>query len=58
MEEFFPELVHTTNRDEMDKKSTSTKSVNYIELIPIMLCKMQKMQKEIDALKLSIDGKL
>lgn len=58
VEEFFPELVHTTNRDEMDKKSTSTKSVNYIELIPIMLCKMQKMQKEIDALKLSIDGKL
>jgi hypothetical protein len=58
VEEFFPELVHTTNRDEMDKKSTATKSVNYIELIPIMLCKMQKMQKEIDMLKMSIDGKL
>jgi len=58
VEEFFPELVHTTNRDETDKKSTSTKSVNYIELIPIMLCKMQKMQKEIDVLKMTIDGKL
>jgi hypothetical protein len=60
VEEYFPELVHTTNRDETDKNSTATqtKSVNYIELIPIMLCKMQKMQKEIDMLKMSIDGKL
>ena len=60
VEEYFPELVHTTNRDETDKKSTpaQTKSVNYIELIPIMLCKMQKMQKEIDMLKMAIDGKL
>ena len=60
VEEYFPELVHTTNRDETDKKSTptQTKSVNYIELIPIMLCKMQKMQKEIDLLKMSIDSKL
>ena len=60
VEEYFPELVHTTSRDETDKKSTpaQTKSVNYIELIPIMLCKMQKMQKEIDMLKMSIDGKL
>jgi hypothetical protein len=58
VEEYFPELVHTNDADETDKKSTSTKSVNYIELIPIMLCKMQKMQKEIDMLKMSIDGKL
>ena len=60
VEEYFPELVHTTNRDETDKKSTpsQTKSVNYIELIPIMLCKMKKMQEEIDVLKLSIDRKL
>ena len=60
VEEHFPELVHTTNRDETEKKSTptQTKSVNYIELIPIMLCKMKKMQKEIDMLKMSIDGKL
>jgi len=57
VEEYFPELVYTTNRDETDKNSTSTKSVNYIELIPIMLCKMQKMQKEIDMLKMSIDDK-
>ena len=56
VEEHFPELVHTTNRDETDKKSTpaQTKSVNYIELIPIMLCKMQKMQKEIDMLKIAL----
>ena len=56
VEEYFPELVHTNDADETDKKSTprQTKSVNYIELIPILLCKMQKMQKEIDMLKLDL----
>jgi hypothetical protein len=58
VEEYFPELVHTNDADETDNKSTPTKSVNYIELIPILLCKMQKMQKEIDMLKMSLDGKL
>jgi hypothetical protein len=58
VEEYFPELVYTNNKDDTDKKLASTKAVNYVELIPIMLCKMKKMQKEIDTLKMSIDSKL
>lgn len=42
IEEIFPELV-TDNTD--------YKSINYIEFIPIMLHKMQKMQEELDELK-------
>jgi hypothetical protein len=55
VEEYFPELVHTNDTDDMP---TPTKSVNYIELIPILLCKMQKMQKEIDMLKMSVNSQL
>jgi hypothetical protein len=33
----------------MEKKEIKT--VNYLELIPIMILKMQNMQKEIDELK-------
>lgn len=43
VEKAYPELVETTN--------TGYKSVNYQELIPIMLSKMKQMQHEIDELK-------
>lgn len=43
VEKTYPELVETTN--------TGYKSVNYQELIPLMLSKMKKMQHEIDELK-------
>jgi hypothetical protein len=43
VEKVYPELVEINN--------TGYKSVNYQELIPIMLSKMKKMQKEIDELK-------
>lgn len=43
VEKKFPELV--------EEKITGYKTVNYQELIPIMLAKMQIMQTEIDILK-------
>ena len=43
VEKVFPELVNTNKND--------YKSVNYQELIPIMLSKMKQMQDEIDELK-------
>lgn len=46
LEEFFPELVNNTSVNEED----NIKSVNYLELIPLMLVKMKKMQNEIDYL--------
>ena len=42
-QEYFPELVLSDGVD-------SLKSVNYLELIPIMIVKMKKMQIEIDKL--------
>jgi hypothetical protein len=43
MEKIFPDLVSTNK--------IGYKTVNYIELIPLMLSKMQKMQDEINSLK-------
>ena len=43
VEKVFPELI--------DNNISGFKSVNYQELIPIMLAKMKQMQDEIDALK-------
>ena len=50
VEVHFPELVYADDN--------SKKAVNYIELIPIMLCKIKQMQKEIDILKMSIGSRL
>jgi hypothetical protein len=43
MEKIFPELV--------SNNTMGYKTVNYIELIPIMLSKMKEMQNEIDSIK-------
>jgi len=52
VEECFPLLVNEIdNIINEDITVTKIKSVNYMELIPIMICKMQKMQQEIDELK-------
>lgn len=44
IEEVFPSLVCNYCNDE-------TKSVNYLELIPVLLLKIQDLQKQIDELK-------
>jgi hypothetical protein len=43
IEQIYPELVK--------KGEYNYKRVNYIELIPLLVCKIQMMQKEIDDLK-------
>jgi hypothetical protein len=50
IEEFYPELVSNN----FTYKNDTYKTVNYIELIPIMLSKIQNMQNEIDELKKNI----
>jgi hypothetical protein len=47
IEEFYPELVS----NDFFYKDNFYKTVNYIELIPIMLSKIKNMQNEIDELK-------
>ena len=65
LEEYFPELVISqpdmyVNDNEYDKcciiNTKIIKSVNYLELIPIIIVKMKKMQTEIDELKSEIDS--
>ncbi len=46
-EKIYPELI-TTKPDERMK---NIKAVNYVELVPLLVYKMQEMQKEIDELK-------
>jgi hypothetical protein len=71
LEEYFPELVISQpylydhdnddeNCNEYDKcgiiNTKIIKSVNYLELIPIIIVKMKKMQTEIDELKSEINS--
>jgi hypothetical protein len=54
LEEFFPELIINTVIDyniENNIEKKEIKTVNYLELIPIMILKIQNMQKEIDESK-------
>ena len=46
-ESVYPELVSSYINDE----GNEYKTINYLEMIPLMLSKMQKMQSEIDELK-------
>jgi hypothetical protein len=47
LENEYPELVKT----KPDQKYSNIKSVNYLEIIPLLVHKIQQMQKEIDELK-------
>jgi len=59
LEGLFPDLVTNVivdigpdDDDETTKSEpNSIKTINYLELIPLLICKMQKMQQEIDMLK-------
>ena len=51
LEEYFPELITNTGIEDNDNTVKLIKSVNYLELIPIMIVKMKNMQNEIDELK-------
>ena len=54
LEEYFPELITNTGIEDTDNSVKLIKSVNYLELIPIMIVKMKNMQNEIDELKKKI----
>ena len=45
VEELYPELVKTTYKE--------YKTINYIELIPLLISQIQEMKKEIDYLKMN-----
>jgi hypothetical protein len=51
-EKEFPELVSI----KPDKKLANIKAINYLEIIPLLVSKIQIMQKEIDELKSEIKG--
>jgi hypothetical protein len=52
LETEYPELVHT----KPDQIYNTSKAVNYLEMIPLLVHKIQLMQKEIDVLKLKLDN--
>jgi hypothetical protein len=52
LENEYPELIRT----KPDKNYVNIKSVNYLEIIPLLVHKIQQMQKEIDQLKGKIDS--
>ena len=52
IEKEYPELIQT----KPDKKYSKIKSVNYLEIIPLLVHKIQIMQLEIDGLKSRIDS--
>lgn len=54
LEKIYPELVSTFMNESETETNHEYKTINYLELIPLMLSKMQKMQKEIDELKSKI----
>ena len=51
-EKEFPELVSI----KPDKDMANIKAINYLEIIPLLVSKIQMMQKEIDVLKEEIKG--
>jgi len=51
VEETYPLLVGEFDDIDDENNIYTTKTVNYMELIPIMICKMQKMQDQIDELR-------
>jgi hypothetical protein len=46
-EKEYPELVFT----KPDKNLNNIKAINYLEIVPLLVNKIQLMQKEIDGLK-------
>ncbi len=50
-EEYFPELIVS----KIDKNIANLKAINYLELVPLLVHQIQKMQKEIDELKNQIN---
>jgi hypothetical protein len=56
VEEHFPNLVNTVSTTVNDTE-ISIKSVNYLEMVPLLLLKIKDLQKQIDSL-VAIIGKI
>jgi hypothetical protein len=54
VEQVLPELVSFTA--DTDENGNALKCVNYVEFIPLLLKKIQLMQKEIDVLREKVEG--
>lgn len=55
IEKEFPNLVYSA--PDKNRMGANIKSVNYLEIIPLLVDKIQMMQKEIDELKDKINSK-
>jgi hypothetical protein len=55
LEEIFPKLITNIGTEDSENNINQIKSVNYLELIPIMIAKMKDMQNEIDKLNLRLE---
>jgi hypothetical protein len=57
VEQVYPNLVHSikneTSSDDSVEKIVEIKAVNYVEMIPLLLLKIQDLQKQVDELKKS-----
>lgn len=53
VEQLYPDLVYSMKSDESSSTESSNilKSVNYVEMIPLLLLKIQDLQQQIDELK-------
>lgn len=51
LEEQYPSLI----QNKPDKNYSNIKAINYLEIIPLLVHKIQMMQKEIDNLKIKIN---
>jgi len=56
LEEVFPKLITNIEIEDSENNTNQIKSVNYLELIPIMIAKMKDMQNEIDKLNLRLEN--
>lgn len=57
VEQYMPNLVNTISQTDANGEDKSFKTVNYIEMIPILLLKIKDLQKQIDQLNSKISEK-
>jgi hypothetical protein len=55
LEMFFPKLVINAGMDDSNNNINEIKTINYLELIPIMISKMKMMQNQIDELNIRLE---
>ena len=57
LENVFPKLVINSENNIISSETANYKTINYLELIPIMIAKIKIMQNEIDELKLRLENR-